>query len=137
MKRSVTPLLPAGYPAAAEQRRRGQPGLDGVPGGCGGVGAPSWGGPAVGAVGELVDVPSGVLLEPWSQGSVPRESGVMVRSGPGPGVRSVRGERVEVLVLVRLGRAVLLAHPVQPRLAFLRRHRVPVQPARSSPGPGS
>ena len=36
---------------------------DGVPGGFGGVGAPGWGGPAEGAVGELVDRPFRVLLE--------------------------------------------------------------------------
>ena len=43
---------------------RSQLELYGIPGGFGGVGAAGWGGPAVGAVGELVDVPSGVLLEP-------------------------------------------------------------------------
>ena len=35
-----------------------------VAGGFGGVGASGWGGPAEGAIGELVNVPSGVLLEP-------------------------------------------------------------------------
>ena len=38
--------------------------LDGVPGGFGGVGAPGRGGPPEGAVGELVDRPFRVLLEP-------------------------------------------------------------------------
>jgi len=37
---------------------------DGVPGGFGGVGAPGRGGPPEGAVGELVDRPVRVLLEP-------------------------------------------------------------------------
>jgi hypothetical protein len=37
--------------------------LDGVAGGFGGVGAPGWGGPSEGAVGELVDCPFRVLLE--------------------------------------------------------------------------
>src|SRR6185312_17385746 len=36
---------------------------DGVAGGFGGVSAPGWGGPAEGAVGELVDSPLGVLFE--------------------------------------------------------------------------
>src|SRR5215472_11976073 len=92
----------------------------------------------------------------WSQGSVLRDSSVMVRSGPGPGgaqrpgavaagravaadggdsggrldreqvigggpadLRQLgRGERGELLVLFRLGRLILLADPVQPRLAF-------------------
>ena len=39
-------------------------GSDGVAGGFGVVAAPGRGGPAEGAVGELVDVPAGVLLEP-------------------------------------------------------------------------
>src|SRR5207248_11546084 len=39
-------------------------GLDGVAGGFGGVGAAGWGGPAEGPVGELVDRPFRVLLEP-------------------------------------------------------------------------
>ena len=38
--------------------------LDRVAGGFGGVGPPGWGGPAEGAVGELVHCPPGVLLEP-------------------------------------------------------------------------
>ncbi len=38
--------------------------LDGVPGWFGGVLAARWGGPAEGAVGELVDVPARVLLDP-------------------------------------------------------------------------
>src|SRR5690242_2722277 len=39
-------------------------GSDGVPGGFGGVVASGWGGPAEGSVGELLDVPPGLLLEP-------------------------------------------------------------------------
>src|SRR5262249_49373085 len=46
------------------------------------------------------------------------------------------GERGEVLVLFRLGRLVLLAHPVQPRLAFCSRRRVPVQPGEVVLWPG-
>src|SRR6185312_15717100 len=38
--------------------------LDGVPGRFGVVAASGWGGPAEGAVGELVDGPAGLLLEP-------------------------------------------------------------------------
>jgi hypothetical protein len=38
--------------------------LDGVPGGLGGELASGRGGPAEGAVGELINVPPGVLLEP-------------------------------------------------------------------------
>jgi len=49
------PLASAGYP------RRW---LDGVPGGFGVVGAPGWGGPAERPVGQLVDLPAGLLLEP-------------------------------------------------------------------------
>jgi len=37
--------------------------LDGVAGGFGVVAAPGWGGPPEGAVGELVDLPFGVLFE--------------------------------------------------------------------------
>ena len=40
------------------------PRLDGVARGFGVVGSAGWGGPAEGAVGELVDVPPGVLFEP-------------------------------------------------------------------------
>ena len=42
----------------------GAPGLDRVAGGFGGVGPPGWGRPPEGAVGKLVDLPPGVLLEP-------------------------------------------------------------------------
>jgi hypothetical protein len=40
----------------------------------------------------------------------------------------VRGERLEVLELLVLGRLVVLADPVQPRLALLRRHRIRTRP---------
>src|SRR5207245_5113703 len=55
MQRSVAPVTVSWL-----SRRR----LDRIPGGFGVVAAPGWGGPAERPVGELVDGPAGLLLEP-------------------------------------------------------------------------
>ena len=54
----------AGRAGAPQPRWFGPGALDGVPGGFGDVLAPGRDGPAEGAVGKLIDVPPGVLLEP-------------------------------------------------------------------------
>src|SRR2546429_3480971 len=51
-------------PGQAPDIPMSEPRLDRVPGWFGGVGAPGRGGPPEGPVGELVDLPLGVLLEP-------------------------------------------------------------------------
>src|SRR5690348_4729887 len=64
----------------------GPGGSDGVPGEFGGVGPSRWGGPAEGPVGELVDLPLGVLFEPvvvtalWPAVTETRSSACFVRS---------------------------------------------------------
>src|SRR5690349_16910245 len=67
---------------------------DGVAGGFGGVGASGWGGPPEGAVGELVDLPLGVLLEPMVVTAL--RAGV---AETGAAARFVRG----VVLVVALG----------------------------------
>ena len=58
LSRPVPALSPLSFPACGLGRS------DGVAGGFGGVLPSGWGGPPEGAVGELIDLPPGVLLEP-------------------------------------------------------------------------
>ena len=64
---SISPLTAMMAPNASSNPAQGLSSLrrsDGVAGRFGGVLAAGWGGPPEGAVGKLIDVPPGVLLEP-------------------------------------------------------------------------
>jgi len=80
------PLASAGYP------RRW---LDGVPGGFGVVGAPGWGGPAERPVGQLVDLPAGLLLEPVVVSALRRFVAKMTHVGMGDPLPDGQGVRSE------------------------------------------
>src|SRR5215813_476664 len=77
--------------SALRDPSRGTGQSDGVSGGFGGVGAAGRGGPAEGAVGKLIDLPPGVLLEPMVVSTL--RAGV---AAAGPSACFVRGVVLEV-----------------------------------------